>query len=497
MKRTKKERVHTIGFSIASKLNIQLWVRLLGTFLMLNLLFLSSSAIVLFIAGERAAVHTVQFIAAEGAHLWPGRNNLELNDVQILRTDAPGSGRNIPGALQKFFPVETRQARRSLYLPQELGTPFYNQFDQLEYRFSLELEGQFYRIIIHLSALIWALKIVFLVLLAGQALSAFKAIYTRARLIRRVLRPISDLAAQAKTLSEEKGPLSVREMEALAGTLDEINAARLDTRIDLDATQDELKNVASAINGLLDRINQSYRLQARFVSDASHELRTPIAAIQGYVNLLDRWGKNDPEALQESIDAIKEEAANMKDLVEQLLFLARGDNYTLQLEVEHFNLASLVKAVHRETEMIDADHKFEIEAREIWISADQGLIKQAIRILVDNAIKYTPPGGTISLRILHNEQEVRIAVQDSGIGIPPQDIPHIFERFYRADDSRARATGGTGLGLSIAKWIVERHGGYMEVLSREDIGSRVSLVLPDAGHFNPSPSLGTKNSSIL
>ncbi len=138
-------------------------------------------------------------------------------------------------------------------------------------------------------------------------------------------------------------------------------------------------------------------------------------------------GKHDPEALQESIDAIKEETANMKELVEQLLFWLGGDNHTLQLELEHFDLGRLVETVHREAEMIDADHKFEVEAREIWISADQGLIKQAIRILVDNAIKYTPAGGGISLRILRNEKEVRIAVQDSGIGIPPaQDIPPIF-----------------------------------------------------------------------
>lgn len=497
MKKTKQERVHTIGFSLASKLNIQLWVRLIGTFLTLNILFLSTSTVVLFIAGERSAVQTARFITEEGERLWEERNLLSLNDVEIEKVAVLGPGWGIPGALQRFFPAETGRARRSVHLMREHDTPFYNLFDRLEYRFDLELQGDFYRVVVHLSSLIWALKIVFLVLLTAQVLSAFNAIFTRARLIRRVLQPISDLAVQAKTLSREKGPLSVQEMEALAGTLDEINAARLDTRIDLAATQDELRSVASAINGLLDRINQFYRLQARFVSDASHELRTPIAAIQGYANLLDRWGKHDPEALQESIDAIKEEAANMKDLVEQLLFLARGDNQTLRLELEHFDLGSLAETICREAEMIDGEHQFEVEAEEIWISADQGLIKQAVRVLVDNAIKYTPVGGQISLRVFQNEREVRFAVQDSGIGIPAQDIPHIFERFYRADDSRARATGGTGLGLSIAKWIAERHGGHLEVLSREDIGSRISLVLPGTVYFSPSPSLGTKNSSML
>ena len=107
-------------------------------------------------------------------------------------------------------------------------------------------------------------------------------------------------------------------------------------------------------------------------------------------------------------------------------------------------------------------------------------MKQAGRILVDNAIKYTPVGGTIRIVVTSAEGKVWFTVQDSGIGIPPGDIPHIFDRFYRADESRARATGGTGLGLSIAKWIAERHGGHLEVFSREDFGSRISVVLPQS-----------------
>lgn len=495
--RTKQERVHTIGFSIASKLSVQLWVRLIGTFLLLNIFFLGTSAVVLVLSGERSAVEAVRLLAEEGPRIAEEPGLVGLGGVVIERVEEHGIGWSVPEPYSGFFPAETASARRNLVLNAEAGTPFYNLFDRLEYQFQLELDGIYYRIAVQFAPWIWAFKIILLVLLVYQVFHAVQAIFTQARLIRTVLQPISDLAAQAQTLSKEKGPLSVQEMEALAGTLDEINAARLDTRIDLDTTQDELKSVASAINSLLERINQSYRLQARFVSDASHELRTPIAAIQGYVNLLDRWGKNDPEALQESIDAIKEEAANMQELVEQLLFLARGDNQTLQLELEHFDLGALAQTIYNETQMIDSDHKFVVEAGEVWVSADQGLIKQAVRILVDNAIKYTPAGGEIRLRVLRSDKDVHFVVQDSGIGIPAQDIPHIFERFYRADDSRARATGGTGLGLSIAKWIAERHGGHLEVLSREDIGTRFTLVLPATAYFNSSPALGTKNSSAL
>lgn len=472
-----QERIHTIGFSLVSKLNIQLWFRLVGTFLMLNVVFVAASAVTLGLVGERKALQAVEQVQLYGLPTPGERLWLESQGLEIKPQGESSGGIIIPTQFRQLFPQETRDAQRRIYLLGE-DVPLYNLFDDLKYQLDLEVEGVPLTIVVHFSTLIWVLKTVFLILLIWQLITAIRTMVTRAELIRSVLKPISDLAEQARTLSKEKGPLSVQEMQALAGTLDEINAARLDTRIDLDSTQDELKNLAVAINSLLDRINESYRLQARFVSDASHELRTPIAAIQGYVNLLDRWGKNDPEALQESIDALKEEAANMKDLVEQLLFLARGDNHTMHLDMEHFDLGSLAKTLYRETEMIDGGHEFSLEAESAYVTADQGLVKQAARILIDNAIKYTPVGGEIKLKVTSSSHQVWFTVQDSGIGIPPEDIPHIFDRFYRADDSRARATGGTGLGLSIAKWIAERHGGYLEVLSREEFGTKISLVLP-------------------
>ena len=151
-------------------------------------------------------------------------------------------------------------------------------------------------------------------------------------------------------------------------------------------------------------------MQARFVSDASHELRTPIAAIQGYANLLDRWGKHDPEALEESIAAIKEEAANMKELVEQLLFLARGDNNTMPLQFERFDLAQLGESVLREFQMPDHGHdRGGLEPA--FVEADPGLIKQAVRILMDNAVKYTPSGGKIRLMVSQAEGQARVTVK--------------------------------------------------------------------------------------
>jgi len=230
----------------------------------------------------------------------------------------------------------------------------------------------------------------------------------------------------------------------------------------------------------LDRINETYRSQIRFVSDASHELRTPIAVIEGYANLLDRWGKRDEKTLEEGITAIKDEASNMKDLVEQLLFLARGDNNTMNLQFEHFDLAQLGDEVLRESQMIDGGHDYDSSTESIYVYADKGLIKQALRILVDNAIKYTNAGGKITLSISGKDGKAVLAVSDEGIGIAPEAVSQIFDRFYRADQSRARATGGSGLGLSIAKWIAERHGGHMEVLSRQGIGTKVSIAIPSS-----------------
>ena len=316
------------------------------------------------------------------------------------------------------------------------------------------------------------------VLLICQLASLVTNLFKNAGSIKKVLRPIQELAATAARLNQV-GHMSPEELRALAGKLDEINATHLDRRIDLPGTQKELKALAQAINAMLDRINAAYRSQMRFVSDASHELRTPIAVIQGYANLLNRWGKDDPATRQEAIDAIQQEAASMKELVEQLLFLARGDNDSMHIEMEVFDLTEVAAEVVKETEMIDQSHAFAARWEgAVPVRADMGLTKQALRILVDNSIKYTPAGGRITVSASARDGLARLSVQDEGQGIDADSLPHIFDRFYRTDESRARQTGGTGLGLAIAKWIVDRHGGWFEVRSWPGVGTRMTIVLP-------------------
>lgn len=256
----------------------------------------------------------------------------------------------------------------------------------------------------------------------------------------------------------------------------------ISNRLNISGTKDELKDLAQTFNDMLDDIQKSYEREQQFVSDASHELRTPIAVIKGYANMLNRWGKEDPEILNESIEAIIGETENMHSLVESLLFIARNDKGTLKMDMERFDLTHLMNEIVKETRLIDTQHEFTTEITKTcpqYGSADK--LKQAIRILIDNSIKYTPDKGHILINLEKNGAYNVITIQDNGIGISKEDLPHIFDRFYRADKSRTKMKdnqhGGSGLGLSIAKIIIEQHGGAIDVDSDLNIGTTFTLKL--------------------
>jgi signal transduction histidine kinase len=276
----------------------------------------------------------------------------------------------------------------------------------------------------------------------------------------------------------------IKPVENMTSIAKNININVLDTRLDISGAQDELKELAETFNDMLDRIQKSYKQQNQFVSDASHELRTPISVIQGYANLLSRWGKNDKDVLDESIEAIKTEAESMKDLIEKLLFLARGDNNRQTIEKHRIVLNELIDEIIRETRLIDNIHQIiNIENQDITINADGKLLKEALRIFIDNSIKYTPSGGEISINSRFEKKEAVVTIKDNGIGIPKDDLPNIFNRFYRADKSRTKETGGNGLGLSIAKWIILIHNGSINVESRVNYGTTITIVLPLDVHY--------------
>ncbi len=317
-----------------------------------------------------------------------------------------------------------------------------------------------------------------LLLFAIQLLTLLFDMLGGAKKARRQLAPLYEMTKRAQELTDEAA-FDEEKFHHLEDAISQISPTGPDAR--LHTGDSELLGLEQAVNSLLDRMRQSYQQQARFVSDASHELRTPIAVIQGYANLLDRWGKEDEQILEESIRAIKSESDHMKKLVEQLLFLARGDSGKTRLVMEKVSLGNLMKEVLDESVLIDPKHHYILKNEEddLLITGDSSMIKQAARILVDNAAKYTPEGGDILLRTGRNEKgHSFFLVQDEGIGISPDDTPHIFERFFRSDPARSRESGGTGLGLSIAKWIIDRHGGYFQVLSREGIGTRITVCFP-------------------
>ena len=202
----------------------------------------------------------------------------------------------------------------------------------------------------------------------------------------------------------------------------------------------DLRSIEVALNGLLRRMQEAKLQQMRFVSDASHELRTPIAVIQGYVNMLDRWGKTDESVLDESIEALKSESAHMKELVEQLLFLARGDSGRTTLHRTTFNLAAMVGDVWEESAMIDPGHSYRLLAPEdagedpsFAMVGDVALVKQSMRVIVQNAAKYSPAGSTIALGVERDAASNAVAytVKDEGVGMSREDSAHAFERFWR------------------------------------------------------------------
>lgn len=270
--------------------------------------------------------------------------------------------------------------------------------------------------------------------------------------------------------------LPIKEMTEAAKSISDKN---MNVRLNVTGSKNELKDLAKTFNEMMDRIEDGYNRQKQFVSDASHELRTPIAVLQGYIDMLDRWGKNDKGVLQESIDAIKNESENMKDLLEKLLFLARNDRGTLTLQKEEFSLTNLVEETVKETEIIDKSHKLicNIENK-IYINADRNRIKQALRIFLDNAIKYTPKSGKITINLTTEKKYAAIEIIDTGIGMSEEEIKHAFDRFYRSDKSRKRERGGHGLGLSIAKLIILGHRGKINIKSKPYEGTRIKVFLP-------------------
>lgn len=274
----------------------------------------------------------------------------------------------------------------------------------------------------------------------------------------------------------------LKPLRQITNVINEIKSnPQADIRIPEMTAKDEFSDLGEVFNDMIDRMQKFIEQQQQFVEDVSHELRTPVAIIEGHLKLLNRWGKDDPEVLEESLDASLQEIIRMKSLVQEMLDLSRLE----QVEFQHQNDTSAAKEVVHQTY-----NNFKILHPEFTFILDDDLMKeeqvkiyrhhfeQLLIILLDNAVKYSTDRREIHLSLSKTMSNLEIAIQDFGEGISPRDLSQIFNRFYRVDKARSRHKGGNGLGLSIARELVESYGGKILAESALGVGTIFRIELP-------------------
>ncbi len=301
--------------------------------------------------------------------------------------------------------------------------------------------------------------------------------------VARLRRLVALLAVAAAALALTTGALlagrALRPVATLTDTAHAIARSRdFGRRVPAGGRTDELGKLADTFNGMLAALEQSYEAQRRFVADASHELRAPLTAIQGNLELLRRHPEKPPAEQREALGEADQEARRLSRLVADLLSLARADaGMSLRrrrVELDRVLLDAFAAARH-----LARGQSLGIGALEpALVEGDPDRLKELLLVLLDNALKYTPPEGRVTLELRRKYGAAEITVRDTGVGIPPEELERVFERFYRADPARARDPGGTGLGLPIARWIAEQHGGEISLDSEPGNGTTATVRLP-------------------
>lgn len=272
---------------------------------------------------------------------------------------------------------------------------------------------------------------------------------------------------------------ALRPVSVLTDTAAAIQHSRdFERRVPVPPRQDELGRLARTFNGMLASLQQAYQAQKQFVGDASHELRAPLTAIQGNLELLERHPEMSMTERGEALSEANRETKRLTQLVADLLALARADS-GVSIRHENVELDRVVLDVLGEARHLVHGQQLSLETIEpVQVVGDADRLKQLALILVDNAIKYTPGNGSVSVSLRRNGHAAMLEVHDTGIGISQTDLPRVFERFYRADPARGRDAGGTGLGLSIARWIADQHGADLNLSSEQGRGTRVLVRFP-------------------
>ncbi len=257
-----------------------------------------------------------------------------------------------------------------------------------------------------------------------------------------------------------------------------IQAGKINERIPLPKGHDEVARLAATFNQMLDRIERSFQQQAQFVADASHEIRTPLTTIQGYAQLLGRWGKEDPAILEKAISVIQKESGRLRTLTNDMLTLADMES-SRQLLGKTCDVQSTIAEILEPYELLHPDHPITFHSPDsVVVAMAPEHFGRVLTNLVSNAIKYSPDGGRVKVTVTASNKEATIAVEDEGQGIPAEDLPRIFDRFYRVDKARSRQAGGNGLGLAIVKELVEMYQGKIWATSVVGEGTSVMFTLP-------------------
>jgi heavy metal sensor kinase len=272
---------------------------------------------------------------------------------------------------------------------------------------------------------------------------------------------------------------ALKPVDKIAQTAQEIEESDLSRRISV-TTKDELGRLAATLNEMIGRLEKAFQRQKQFTSDASHELRAPLSVIEAESTLA-LQKERPPSDYRQSLETISQEARQMSALIEQLLTLARADAGKEQWNFRQVNLGELIANLSTDVEVLCQEKGLTLqlgETQDLVVKGDEARLRELFMNLLDNAIRYTPAPGTVSMSLRREGQMAVVTITDTGVGIPAEEIPFIFERFYRVDKSRSRADGGTGLGLAICKHIAEAHGGEIEVDSQIGVGSTFSVWLP-------------------